>query len=429
MGISIMTPKDNNITPEHSSLILIVDDVPENVSLLGTILRQCGYKISIAETGNQAIKSVKMSSPDLILLDVMMPDVDGLEVCRRLKGDHTTRDIPIIFLTAKVQIEDKIEGLKLGGSDYITKPFNPTEVVARVKTHLNLKIANDTIKKYNDELEILLEARTKELIRSERQAAFAQFIQGIMHNLKNPLAAVKGFNDLIEIKRAKTERHVSSVSDRGSELSNLFKSMKEDLQSVNEILNDLVLMIDSMMVKSLNDKSIEVKLVDLNDVIRRELKFLKTDQVFKNIIKKHIQLSVKPLNIEVVPGEISQVIQNVLHNAIEAVHDKIDGAITVQSGAEDEIVYFEVMDNGPGIPEENLTRIFDPFFTTKSFVNSDNRFRSSGIGLGLYMCSEIMKSYGGKIRAESVPNTQTTFIVSLPIKGLADHVGADEEHS
>jgi signal transduction histidine kinase len=408
--------KDCNSDPAGSYLILIVDDIPENVSLLGTILRRSGYKIAIAERGSQAFQAVKKSPPDLILLDIMMPDMDGMEVCRRLKCDHTTKDIPVIFLTAKIEAEDKINGFKVGGADYITKPFDPAEVVSRVNTHLNLKIANDTIRRHNEELERLLAERTRELIRSERQAAFAQFIQGIMHNLKNPLAAVKGYADLIERKRKKAGAFISRSSAPNDEIIKVFESMGEDIQSVKEIFDELVLMIDSMMIKSLIDKSEEIKFIDLNNLIRRELKFLEPNDVFNDSIHKNIELSVLPLDVEVVPGEIAQVIQNILHNSIDAVQGKSDASITVRSGRENNAIYFAVMDNGSGITEETMSRIFDPFFTTKPFANTDNRYWSSGIGLGLYMCSEIVKSYSGKIQVASVPGKETSFTVTLPMQ-------------
>ena len=125
--------------------LLIVDDTPQNLQVLGTILRQQGYKISVAQHGRQALEVAQKSPPDLILLDVMMPEMDGLEACRHFKADPRTRDIPIIFLTAKTAAEDIVQGFEVGGVDYVAKPFNPAELLKRVQTHLELKAARERI--------------------------------------------------------------------------------------------------------------------------------------------------------------------------------------------------------------------------------------------------------------------------------------------
>ena len=132
--------------------ILIVDDTPKNIQLLGTILRKEGYQINIAQNGLQALDVVAQMLPDLILLDVMMPELDGFGTCKRLKADAQTRDIPVIFLTAKVDTEDIVQGFELGAVDYVTKPFNPAELLSRVSTHLELKAAREKLQELADNL-------------------------------------------------------------------------------------------------------------------------------------------------------------------------------------------------------------------------------------------------------------------------------------
>jgi class 3 adenylate cyclase/CheY-like chemotaxis protein len=131
--------------PPKEERLLIVDDTPQNLQVLGTILRQQGYKLSVAQHGRQALEVAAKAPPDLILLDVMMPEMDGFEACRRLKEDPRTRDIPIIFLTAKTAAEDIVQGFEAGGVDYVAKPFNPAELLKRVQTHLELKAARERI--------------------------------------------------------------------------------------------------------------------------------------------------------------------------------------------------------------------------------------------------------------------------------------------
>ena len=196
--------QSNNLSqPERkkNSLILIVDDIPKNIQLLGNILSNHGYNIAVATNGKQALTIIEKKLPDLVLLDVMMPEIDGFEVCQRIKDNPASREIPVIFLTAKHEVEDKIRGFEVGGSDYVTKPFETAEVIARVRTHLQLKNALDTIHQYNQQLERIVDERTEALIRAERHAAFSMLIQGIVHNLRNPLNAISGSIQLIEMER------------------------------------------------------------------------------------------------------------------------------------------------------------------------------------------------------------------------------------
>jgi len=143
---------DNNIFKEKTPLVLIVDDVAKNLQVLGTILSKQNYKIAAANNGEQAIKIANNTLPDLVLLDIMMPGISGFEVCTRLKKDSRTRDIPIIFLTAKIEPEDIVKGFETGAVDYVLKPFNSIELLARVKTHLELKISRDMLKIKNEQL-------------------------------------------------------------------------------------------------------------------------------------------------------------------------------------------------------------------------------------------------------------------------------------
>ena len=146
---------DNNIFKEKTPLILIVDDVARNLQVLGTILGRENYKIAAANNGEQAISIANNTLPDLILLDIMMPGINGYDVCARLKKDPKTSDIPIIFLTAKIELDDTVKGFEAGAVDYITKPFNSTELLARTKTHLELKISRDLLKIKNEQLKKL----------------------------------------------------------------------------------------------------------------------------------------------------------------------------------------------------------------------------------------------------------------------------------
>ncbi len=149
--------------------VLIVDDTLQNIQVLGTVLREEQYQINVAQNGLQALELVAKVEPDLILLDIMMPELDGFETCKRLKADEKTRDIPIIFLTAKAETDDIVSGFELGAVDYVTKPFNPTELLARVKTHLTMQRLRRELKAYNEQLEHMVAERTAELQKAHRE--------------------------------------------------------------------------------------------------------------------------------------------------------------------------------------------------------------------------------------------------------------------
>ena len=166
------------------SVVLIVDDIPENLQVLGNILSAYGLDIGVATDGLQALENVKFQKPDLILLDIMMPGMDGFEVCEKLKSNPETSNIPVIFLTAKSQTEDIVKGFEVGAVDYVTKPFNSAELLVRVFNHLELKKAKDKIERQNDELKEMNDAKNK-------------FFSIISHDLRGPFSGLLGLTSLI----------------------------------------------------------------------------------------------------------------------------------------------------------------------------------------------------------------------------------------
>lgn len=198
----------------HAPLILIVDDIPENIQILHQILIRDNYSFAIASSGAETFSVLEKKMPDLILLDVMMDDMDGFEVCRRLKENPKAAEIPVIFLTARVRLEDKVKGFRAGAVDYITKPFEEDEVVARVRTHVQLKRAGDTMKRYAQELEGKnnlitkqneeleenyrnLSRRQEEIIALERHNAMMRLAITTNHELNQPLTVIQGYLDML----------------------------------------------------------------------------------------------------------------------------------------------------------------------------------------------------------------------------------------
>jgi two-component system, sensor histidine kinase and response regulator len=396
-------------------LILIVDDAKENIDILFQALVD-DYELGVAVDGESALEYVTAEQPALILLDIMMPGMDGYEVCHRLKTNAATKDIPIIFLTAMNEIENKTAGFEAGAVDYITKPFEIMEVKARVKTHLALRSALKTIRQYNKRLEQMVEQRTSELISTERRAAFSLLIQGIVHNLKNPLTSIIAGSNLIELSSSSLAELSEQLPDELSEA--VLKETNEITKFAGHVekgglrLNE---MINSMMAKSSSDKSDKIELFDLNKILNQEIDFLDADRVFKMEIAKIIELDTDSLMIQAVPSEIAQVFQNLLRNAIHALWSQKNKSMILKSGCSNSTAWFSIQDNGPGIPKEIQNDIFDPFFTTKPKTDEGDPDEPKGTGLGLHTCLEIIKTYDGNIDLKSDKGKGTKFTITIPL--------------
>jgi len=390
-------------------VILFVDDTPSNIQVLGKMLGDKGYEISVATSGKQALSIVEKIIPDLILLDVMMPEMDGFTVGKTLKENPLTKDIPILFISAKDDMESKLKGFEIGGADYITKPFQSAEVIARVRTHLELKNALDTVNKYNAQLEQMLEERTKELIKSERHAAFSLLIQGIVHNLKNPLNGVSGGAQMILLNRDILLQEGKMIPE---ELTGIFKEDWKFAQMIYDSSKNLNKMIDSLMAKSRSDKTDSIEQIDMNNLISQEFNFLLADQKFKHNVKKKVNLSESKLMLEIVPSELSQIFHNLIKNAMDAMYAQQGAELTIESGSENNKVWLSVEDNGPGIPENIRSKIFDPFFTTKT--KKPDSDEPIGTGLGLHTLAQMVDSYKGKIILDSKEGVGTKFKIYFP---------------
>lgn len=388
--------------------ILIIDDDPVQVESLAMILEHL-YEIESLNSGKDALDKVKTYKPDLILLDINMPDIEGFEVCRSFKEDEELRDIPIIFCSARLRLEDKVNGFKSGGVDYITKPFEMEEVLARLETHLKLKDALKTINEYNQTLEERIDRQTRELIKAERHCAFSITVKGIVHNLKNPLA-VASINLNTNIAKMRALKGLLRETNCDEEIYDYIDDMLEFIKLSANSCNKMNDSLTMLMTKSYAEKKDKITAIDLNELLSNEIKFLSTDLTYRDKIKKNINLSNQILTAKIVPAEIIQVFQNLIKNAMDAVAGAENPEITVSSGQNDDVVWFSVMDNGSGIPEDKLPNIFDPFFSTKT----EKEDKSSGLGLGLYFCNEIINSYGGTIKVESKEGEGTCFTIEVP---------------
>jgi C4-dicarboxylate-specific signal transduction histidine kinase len=385
--------------------ILIVDDTPIDAAIIvGALKNQ--FNTVVATDGERALALAGADSkPDLILLDVMMSGIDGYEVCRRLKAGSRTRGIPVIFLTAKIEVEDETRGFGLGAVDYIHKPFSPPIVLARVTTHLALEAAlrsahasalqlSEANKVLEQRVAAALEreqARQAELARVSRITTMGAFTASIAHEINQPLAGILA-------NSGAAARWLSSAEPNLDEARAALKRIGDDANRAGQILSGL----RSMFKKSDGKKSS----LALNTVIKEALKLvqgaLHTHQVsFKD------DLSQDPLQVVADSTQLQQVFINLILNAIEAMDPITDRerllAIKSQFGDQQRIVV-SVEDSGIGFDEGETERIFDAFFTTKE----------AGMGMGLSICRSIVEGHGGRLWASRRVPHGSVFYVELP---------------
>jgi two-component system NtrC family sensor kinase len=418
-------------TVPQESTVLVVDDTPTNLQVLFDLLSEQGYRVAIAKNGETALQRLQSYLPDLILLDVMMPGIDGFETCRRLKTEPLSRDIPIIFMTALSDSVDKVKGLNLGAVDYITKPIQHEEVLARIRVHLQLHQLNRSLEQRIAErdqtLEELKQAQVK-LVQSEKMSGLGQLTAGIAHEINNPVNFIHGnlvhveeyTHSLIEMLQLYQQEYPQS--------NPVIQEKAEDLE-LDFLTEDLPQVVDSIklgsdrirqLVLSLRNFSrldeAECKAVDLHEGINSTLLILqhrlkaRPEMPEINICRDFGAL---PL-VECYPSQLNQVFMNLFANAIDALEEAQpdNPTITIRTETIDhQWVQITIADNGHGIPEAHKTHLFDPFFTTKPV--------GKGTGLGLSITHQIItEKHQGKIDCYSTVGQGTEFIIKIRVKIL-----------
>jgi len=253
------------LNQEKKSNILIVDDVSKNIQVLGSILRKEGYQIAYATNGKDALSIVENNKFDLILLDIMMPEMDGFEVCKILKENPNTKKIPVIFLTAKTEPESIIKGFEIGGQDYVTKPFNSNELLARVKTHIDLKNKTEILLSINEILVEKITEKTKELETANKQIKLLENIKGNFLNLltneiKLPIEQI---NNLLKDNQSSKNEHISDLKkstdklSKFSEMATLITQLKSETYKTNFSLISVIDIIDNIVI-DLKHKNINI---------------------------------------------------------------------------------------------------------------------------------------------------------------------------
>jgi signal transduction histidine kinase len=434
-----------NLLSEQTPTVLIVDDHPANLGVLSDALDQAGLEVWVAQSGKIALERVKYALPNLILLDVMMPEMDGFETCRQLKANPSTKDIPVIFMTALSDTANKVEGFAAGAVDYITKPFQQEEVLSRVKLHLKLYKLTEKLEQKNTLLEqkiaelSLAYTELKEmqlkLIQSEKLSSLGEMVAGITHEINNPVNFIYGnlshANEYTQevlkilqlyqqeyphptsrIQEALAATELDFIQD---DLLKLFQSMNMGAKRIHEIVKSMLTFsrVDELNTKAVNiHEGIDSTLTILNYRLKA-----KPEQPNIEVVKQYGDL---PL-IECYTGRLNQVFMNILSNAIDALDEynqqrSFEEIIQQPSRIEirtqviaDDWVSIHIADNGPGMSEAVKAKLFNPFFTTKPI--------GKGTGLGLSISQQIIvEQHCGSLSCQSILGQGTEFVITIPMK-------------
>lgn len=366
---------DNNSTGQNTVNILIVDDIPANLKVLGDILKSDGFRVRPVPSGKLALQVIEKEKPDLILLDIMMPEMDGYEVCRRIKANPAFSEIPIIFISALNETGDVVKALKAGGVDYITKPFQVEEVLARVHTHIKLYQQSIELKKIN---------LTKD-----------KFFSIIAHDLKGPMGGFTGMTELLaehmkNMTMDEIQQYLGMLRDSSN---NLFQLLENLLQWARLQQHEI----------SFNPESIH-----LQSIVNENVKLIEEFARHKGIkINMDIPASI---NVFADKNMLQTILRNHISNALK--FTPVGGNVMLTANVpDDKYVEISVTDSGIGMTPEMI----DSLFSLDARNGRPGTDGEPSTGLGLLLCKEFVEKHGGTIRVESKIDKGSRFRFSLPV--------------
>ncbi|MFP4299442.1 MAG: response regulator [Spirulinaceae cyanobacterium] len=417
----------NSNKSENKADILVVDDTPNNVRLLSKVLTDRGYTVRKALNGDRAIQSALTQAPDLILLDINMPDMDGYQVCEILKSKPETAAVPIIFISALDETIDKVKAFQIGGTDYITKPFEVEEILIRVKNQLTIrKMTQQLSQQVQQRTDDLKEAHIK-LIQQEKMSELGLMVAGIAHEINNPLGFIisnidhandyiQDMFELIELYQQKQPQPDADIRAKidAIDLEFIYDDLPQIINSMKEGTRRIRTLSHSLRTFARPDEA-EMTNFDLRESLDSTLTILKhrlKANTFRSEItieKDYDSLS----TLQCYPSQLNQVFMNLIANAIDAIDEvqpHSDPKIEIRTTCDraQERIKIEIQDNGNGMSEDIQARLFNHLFTTKPI--------GKGTGLGLSIVQQIVETnHQGKINFKSAIGHGTSFIIELPL--------------
>ncbi|MDM9381114.1 response regulator [Chlorogloeopsis sp. ULAP01] len=423
-------------TDLDTGFILLVDDNPTNLSVLSEALSNAGFRYRIAVDGESAIAQAQRNPPELILLDVQMPGIDGFETCRRLKANPVTQNIPVIFTTALADTDSKTQGFSLGAVDYIPKPFAQEEVLARVRVHLQLKRLTESLERQVSDRTTALQKAQVQMVQQEKLSTLGELIAGVAHEINNPINFIANnippleeyIAAVIEILQLYQQEYPNPTAKITTAIKDL--ELEFALEDMAKILYSLKLgteQIENLSISlrtfSRSDQDVKI-LADLHKGLDSTLMILQHrlkasgDRPCIEVIKSYGTLP----EVNCYPGQMNQVFMNILANAIDALDDAIkldklsNWVAQIQIATEidaDGWVIIRIADNGLGMPESIKQRLFEPLFTTKPV--------GKGTGLGLSIAHQIVvEKHNGTLEVNSQPGRGAEFTIKVPIMNVID---------
>lgn len=363
--------------------VLIVDDDRVNIRILAGILQGEGFVLAEAESGERALETYATFQPDLVLLDVVMPGIDGFETCRRMKADYGPKSAPVIFITARSESDDVVEGLGAGGVDYLPKPFKPKEVLARIRSHLQNRILVEQQKALVEQL-------------SKANHAKNRFLGMAAHDLRNPLASIRGIAEFLQ---------EGTVGPLSPDQLDLIQTIHGAAQSMLDMVNELL---DVATIES-GELKLQRGVHDMTDLVSKGVAAINREAVRKQT-RVVFDPPPAPVQLQIDPAKMRQVVDNLLSNAVK--YSPPGSTITAALANDDSsgTCSFAVRDQGPGIPEGERDRLFKDF----SQLSNKPTAGEKSTGLGLAICRKIVDAHHGAIVAENLPGGGCEFRVTLP---------------
>jgi signal transduction histidine kinase len=387
--------------------VLVVDDEPDMLRFLKSELLQ-EYEVIEAADGRQALALAAQFLPDIILCDMMMPEMDGIQVCRELRAKSTTQNIPVLLLTARADEDTKLTALSHGASDFLSKPFSVTELNVRLKNLMTAYQMQRKLARQNQVLEATLEQLKEtetQLVQTEKLASLGRMSAGIIHEINNPLNYAK--TGLFTLR--KKSKYITA--EQKEEFEEVLKDVEDGVDRVKNIVSDLRTFS--------HPKENQLEPMPISKPITSALRFLSGEIKDKVVLHQNFDAQ------QIIQGNEStliQVITNLLQNAVDAMTAKgVKGdapTIWLEDKLTENHYRLIIRDNGPGIPDDVMNKIFDPFFTTKDV--------GQGMGLGLTICYRIMQMHGGRIHVRTELGKFTEFTLEFPLKAVPAEAAMQE---